>query len=317
MFRPPKTAQELTEFGDLLEPSEAAEPILAKGVRGALMEWINEIFARDELVAANLKPRQRAIFDGKPGTGKTTLAHHLAARLGLPMLVVRPERLIDCWVGSSARNIGGLFDMAEACEEPIVLFMDEFDAIAIKRTAAKQGADEERNGWVNTLLQRIEQYDGFLIAATNFAAHIDPAVWRRFDVHITLELPGQFERERILARYLLPWGLPKAALKRLAEACETASPALMRQFAEALKRQIVIGPKVDWDMRRDATIERLLAAIQPHPDFGKPRLWSHGARDTAIQALPWPLPRADEITEDAAAEAPPPAEKVVPLRRPA
>jgi len=304
-------AEDLLDFGDLLQPSEAAEPILGKGVRGALLEWLEEIWAEAELIAANLKPRKRAIFDGKPGTGKTTLAHHLSARLGLPMLVVRPERLIDSFVGSTGRNIGDLFDMV-AKTGPVLMFMDEFDAVAIKRKAANHGAEEERNSWVNTLLQRIEQYDGYLIAATNFASHVDPAIWRRFDVHITLELPGHFERERILERYLKPWGLPKQPLRLLADSMETASPALMRQFVEALKRNLIIGPKVGWDLRRDQTIDRIVAGIQPHPEFGKPRLWSRGAADAAIAAMPWPLPKADEIDETAA---PPsaPADTVVPF----
>ena len=99
-----------------------------------------------------------------------------------------------------------------------MLFIDEFDAIAIKRKDAEQAAGEEQNVWVNTLLQRIEQHKGFIIAATNHGSHIDPAIWRRFDIHITLELPGQFERERIIARYLAPLGMPKAELSALADA---------------------------------------------------------------------------------------------------
>jgi hypothetical protein len=305
----------LDEFGDVMQPAEAAEPILATGVRNALTEWLTEIFAEKALIEAGLKPRKKALFEGKPGTGKTTLAHHLAARLGLTMLAVRPERLISKWVGQTAMQIGELFDALKRQEEPVVLFLDEFDAVAGARSDAQQASDRERNAYVNTLLQRIEQHDGFVIAATNFARHIDPAIWRRFDVHITIELPGQFERERILARYLAPWGLPRDPLKRLAEACETASPALMRQLIEGMKRQLVIGPLVGWDLRREQTIERLLTAIQPHPEFGKPRLWSHGARDAAVQAMPWPLPKAAEIVEDPVAEPSVPPDKVVQFPR--
>ena len=295
--------QALTEFGDLFTPTEAAEPILARPVRNALTDWLTEIWAEDELRAVGLKPRKKAIFSGKPGVGKTTLAHHLSARLGLNMVAVRPERLIDKWVGSTGRNIGALFDTAMATEEPTVLFLDEFDAIGLKRRDATQGAEDERNAYINTLLQRIEQYQGYLIAATNFDDHIDPAIWRRFDMHITLQLPGQGERRRILARYLAPFGLPRDELDALATAFETASPALIRQFCESLKRQIVIGPKVDWDMRREAVIERVVTSIQPHPDVGKPRLWSHGASDKAVIAMTWPLPRADEIDQSRGADA--------------
>ena len=283
--------QKLDDFGEMLHPREAAEPILAKPVRGALLEWLTEIWAEAELQAVGLKPRRKAIFDGPPGVGKTTLAHHLAARLGLPMLAVRPERIIDSYLGSTGRNLGALFDAASG-KEPVLLFLDEFDALGLKRKAAQSGAEEERNSFVNTLLQCIDRFPGYLIAATNFAGHIDPAIWRRFDVHIALDLPGQFERERILARYLVPFELPPPALTALAAAFQPASPALMRAFCEAIKRNLVVGPKVGWPMERETVVDRILAAIQPHPDLDRPRLWRLGAGDPAVAALPWPLPLA-------------------------
>lgn len=307
----------LTDFGTLFLPREAMEPILATPVRNALLEWLTEIFAAEELEAIGIKPRRRGILDGPPGVGKTTLAHHLAARIGLPMVAIRPERIIDKWVGSTARNLGDLFDAAErgialeAGAEPVpaMLFFDEFDALGHKRRAnTETGAEDERNAFVNTLLQRMEQYEGFVIAATNFGEHIDVALWRRFDMHITLALPGPFERERILALYLRPFGLPKRALKFLADGFDTASPALMRQFCEHLKRQLVIGPKLNHDMRAAAVFERLVTSVQPHPDLGKPPMWATStadhARDLAIKAMPWPLPLANEVPPEPEAEKP-------------
>lgn len=311
---------ELKDFGDLLLPDEAAEPILARPVRAALMEWLTEIWAAEELAAVKIKPRRRAIFDGPPGVGKTTLAHHLSARLGLPMLAVRPDRIVDCWLGSTGRNIGSLFDAVSAANAsdgaPIVLFLDEFDAISPKRTQARQGAEVEQNTYVNTLLQRLEQHDGFVIAATNFADHIDPAMWRRFDIQIRLELPGDGERRRIVARYLEPFGLPAGPLGEVAEALAGASPALIRVFCENVKRQIVLGPRLGLDMSPAAVVGRVLATTHPHPELGKPRLWSHGVKDRAVACLPWPLPMAADL---AAGDAGPPeaggTDKVVRLER--
>lgn len=317
----PKT---IDQFGDLFMPDEAAEPILSRGVRGALTEWLIEIFAEAELEAVGVKPRRRAIFDGPPGVGKTTLAHHLSARLGLPMLAVRPDRILSRYVNQSTEQIGELFDAAAAGMEtdhgvvPVVLFMDEFDALARERRSATQAADDQKNEQVNTLLQRIEQHKGFIIAATNHGRQIDPAIWRRFDMHITLTLPGQGEREHILARYLTPYGLPAQGLKVMAEALGEASPSLIRQFCENLKRQLVIGPKLKLDMAREAVIDRLLASCHPHPDLGKPRLWSLGSADHAVKSMPWPLPMAADLPGlEKTAEATPaePGDNVVPLGR--
>lgn len=302
-----KAESTLQDFGELFLPKEASEPILAPGMRGALMEWLEEIWAEAELLAVGIGPRKRAIFDGPPGVGKTTLAHHLSARLGLPMLAVRPERIISKYVGESGKNVGVLFDLAregirlhegDAEATPIVLFLDEFDALAPQRSRAETGAEQSRNEEVNTLLQRLEQHGGFVIAATNFGKDIDQAIWRRFDIHLTLELPGKPERIRILERYLRPFGLPPRSLALLADAFETAAPALMRQFCENLKRQIVVGPKINADMTRDAVIDRLLHSVQPHPDLGKPRLWSLRTADAAVSALPWPLPMQHDLPNE-------------------
>ncbi|MCB1462112.1 MAG: ATP-binding protein [Nitratireductor sp.] len=281
-------------FGHLLRPADAIEPILARPVRDALTEWLTEIWSAEELAEVGLKPRQKALFHGGNGTGKTTLAHHLAARLGLTMLDCRSDRIIDKWVGSSAQNVGGLFDVLEGQETPLLLFLDEFDSLGEKRMSSglNPGAEAHHNQMVNTLLARMEAYSGFIIAATNHPDKIDPAIWRRFDIHIHLALPGPHEVRRILKRYFAPFVLPDAALTAFAESLETATPALIRQVCESLKRQIVLGPKAGWAMEREAVFARIVAAVQPHADAGKPRLWSLGAAaDKGVAALPWPFER--------------------------
>lgn len=304
-------SKRLEEFGAVFEPNEAVEPILAKRYRQLFLDWLTEIWAEAELREAGIAPRKRAIFAGPPGTGKTTLAHHLAARLGMRMLLVGPERINCTYVSASAEAVGRLFDRIAAQADPVVLFFDEFDSVAARRMASGHNpvGEQDHNLMINTLLARLDRHDGIVIAATNLDKRIDPAVWRRFNIHVDLPLPGKPERRRILRRYLAPFVLSNGELDALADAFEAASPALMRSFCENLKRAVVVGPLAGWDLAKDAMVSRVLEAMRPPHDDGLPRLWAHGTSDVAVRTLQWPLVK--EARETAAGGAADRTETVV------
>lgn len=114
-------------------------------------------------------------------------AEVFAGELGLPFFHVRLDCLVSSYLGETATNIRKTFEFAR--RQPCVLFFDEFDALARSREEASETGELRRV--VNSLLMFIEQIEpgGFLIAATNLADQLDPAIWRRFDEVVWFDLP--------------------------------------------------------------------------------------------------------------------------------
>jgi len=135
-------------------------------------------------------------FAGPPGTGKTICAEAIATALGKKLLSVRYAEMESMWAGETPKNVAAVFRMAT--EEDAVLFFDEADAIASRRTTgAAQAYQRESNTVVNVLLKELEVFNGVVIFATNLAVNFDPAFERRIRTHVRFEMPGVEEREKI------------------------------------------------------------------------------------------------------------------------
>ena len=135
-------------------------------------------------------------FAGPPGTGKTICAEAIAHELGMKLLVVNYAEVESMWVGETPKNVVAAF--RAAAEQNAVLFFDEADAIAARRSAGDtMPAMREANITVNVLLRELEDFNGVVIFATNLAANFDPAFERRIRTHVRFEMPGVEERERI------------------------------------------------------------------------------------------------------------------------
>ena len=148
-------------------------------------------------------------FAGPSGTGKTICAEAIAHKLGRPLLVVRYAELESMWMGETPKNVAAVFRMAR--QEQAVLFFDEADAIATRRsTSVDQGFQRETNTVVNVLLQELESFNGVVIFATNLAANFDPAFERRIRTHVLFEMPGVDEREQIWRVQMHPTLTPLA-----------------------------------------------------------------------------------------------------------
>jgi SpoVK/Ycf46/Vps4 family AAA+-type ATPase len=158
-------------------------------------------------------------FAGPPGTGKTICAEAIAHALDKKLLVVDYAEAESMWVGETPKNIVATF--RAAVEQNAVLFFDEADAIATRRSAGTPlPHDRESNLTVNVLLRELEAFNGIVIFATNLAANFDPAFERRIRTHVLFEMPGVEERERIWELQIHPKKTPLAPdvdFRRLAE----------------------------------------------------------------------------------------------------
>lgn len=148
-------------------------------------------------------------FAGPPGTGKTICAEAIAHALGMRLLVVNYAELESMWMGETPKNVVAAF--RTAAEQNAVLFFDEADAIATRRTVgATLPGDRESNITVNVLLRELESFNGVVIFATNLAANFDPAFERRIRSHVRFEMPGVEEREQIWRVQIHPSKTPLA-----------------------------------------------------------------------------------------------------------
>ncbi|HEY3056753.1 MAG TPA: ATP-binding protein [Thermoanaerobaculia bacterium] len=149
-------------------------------------------------------------FAGPPGTGKTICAEAIAHSLGMKLLVVDYAEVESMWAGETPKNIVAAF--RTAADQRAVLFFDEADAIAGRRSTAGASLPYQReaNITVNVLLRELEAFNGVVIFATNLAANFDPAFERRIRAHVRFEMPGADERERIWKVQIHPHKTPLA-----------------------------------------------------------------------------------------------------------
>ncbi|MCX5357769.1 ATP-binding protein [Streptomyces sp. NBC_00124] len=155
-----------------------------------------------------------ALFAGPPGTGKTMAASVIAAALGLDLFAVDLSRVVSKYVGETEKNLARVFDAAT--DTDAVLFFDEADALFGKRSEVRDAHDRYANIEIAYLLQRMEQYEGLAVLATNLRHHLDQAFTRRLHIVVDFPFPDVPERLRIW-QTCLPAQTPTAPDVDLAE----------------------------------------------------------------------------------------------------
>lgn len=142
------------------------------------------------------------LFHGSSGTGKTMAASALAGELKVPLFKVDLSQVFDKYIGETEKHLDEIFRVAKRGRG--MLFFDEADALFGKRTGIQDAHDRYANVSTAYLLQRIEEYDGIVILATNLLDHFDDAFVRRIRFVIRFRNQDRADRERMWAKVL--WG---------------------------------------------------------------------------------------------------------------
>jgi SpoVK/Ycf46/Vps4 family AAA+-type ATPase len=198
-----KNGEDLLKLVHVLVPEEIDQTIdklvLNQDQKDEIEKMIKALQFRDYLKRIGLLEIGKLLFVGPPGTGKTSTARAMSAKLEIPILEVKLSMITDQYLGETAKNIDRVFDLAKKMN-PCILFIDEFDFLAKTRSSDEHAALKRA---VNALLKAIDEislikHKVLLIAATNHPQLLDSAAWRRFDDIVDFPLPDEKMREAIL-----------------------------------------------------------------------------------------------------------------------
>lgn len=143
-----------------------------------------------------------ALFFGSPGTGKTMAAQVMANELGMDLYRIDLSQMVSKYIGETEKNISALFHKARNINA--LLFFDEADSLFAKRSEVKDSNDRYANSETAHLLQKLEDYGGITILATNYANNIDEAFKRRIKFMIHFVFPAEDVRRRLWTTIIPP-----------------------------------------------------------------------------------------------------------------
>ena len=233
--------QVVEQFLMNLQPRKTlSDLILRDNVLKLVNEFIREQQRTDLLRSYGLEPRNRLLFVGSPGNGKTSLAEAIATGLMLPFFVIRYDGIIGSYLGETATRLRRMFEFIRT--RHCILFLDEFDSLG------KERGDEHETGEikrvVSSLLFQIDSLPSYVIAiaATNHPELLDRAVWRRFQIRIELQKPSHAMTLTYLKRFEEELGQKlQPTPKGLADVLRERSFSEIEDFCMDVKRRYVLS----------------------------------------------------------------------------
>jgi SpoVK/Ycf46/Vps4 family AAA+-type ATPase len=238
-------AQPQGEAAELLDEihdnRKVSDLILQKPLADRLKRIIEEQRNLSRIKSNGLRPRQKLLFTGPPGCGKTFTASALANELGLPLFVIRLDSLINRYLGESLSKMRIIFDAIN--QSKAVYLFDEFDSIGFTRDASNDVGEMRRV--LNGFLMHLEKLksESLVIAATNFANRLDKALFRRFDDLVEFGLPGEQEAWATINQLLSAVKTDKLQKAKLIGASSGLSYAEITRACEEAMKEMIISEK--------------------------------------------------------------------------
>ena len=238
-------------------PVLEAEPVYDERTWEALRQVVHERERSERLAEAGVDPTRTVLFTGPPGVGKTLAAKWIARELGRPLAILDLSAVMSSFLGRTGSNLRTVLDFAR--DHDCVLLLDELDAVAKRRDDTTEIGELKR--LVTVLLQEIDEWppSGWLLAATNHADLLDPAVWRRFEIIVEFPLPEAESLEALLRDRLdVAVGSPWPAV--LSRALVGASFSDAFQAASHARRVAALeGVEIEGGIER--VLEQLVASL--------------------------------------------------------
>jgi SpoVK/Ycf46/Vps4 family AAA+-type ATPase len=190
--------------------------VVEKKIRGSLERVLTEDRQCDRLLEHGFEPVRSLLFTGPPGTGKTLSASVIAGELHLPLFLIRLESLITKFLGETSAKLRLIFDAAEDTRG--VYLFDEVDALAGDRSSPNDVGEIRRV--LNSFLQFLEQQrsTSILVATTNHAQLLDPAIFRRFGLVIEYTIPTPEQARAVIRNRLATFNTEGLVWNRIEEA---------------------------------------------------------------------------------------------------
>ncbi len=239
----PKSRDNEWDLIDVRIPElDLSDLVLEPSVASTLDEVAGEVAHWEELTSAGVPKRQKLLFTGPAGTGKTSAAEGLATMLGWPLGLVSVDTVVSSYLGETATNLRRVFEFAR--DHRLVLVFDEFDALGRMRDDSSEHGEMKRV--VSSFLQFLDHYSGpsILIAITNYPGLLDFALWRRFDEVAEFKRPSVHAIRRLLRLRARAMRVKPFATDEVASALRGLPHAAVERFVYDVRREQILRGEV-------------------------------------------------------------------------